>query len=233
MSLLHYEANTFSDAGGGMTPTLRWGRCKNPHKLLPFMSAFFSTFLVGNETMMTQMCKGFRFVSLLVFRLFCNILCTVLWFCQMKHQEWTLNLMPDTVCVAATWMICSLSSLAASLHANFWFLLCYLFMPLITILHTASRLSSYFKFFHWDFPDFCTASPSQSAFRHPHYYASKRLCDGGDFKRAFQTPPAGGQIALGICVDLPQNLSMTLHLTGEPVELLGWSCNKARWANKV
>lgn len=140
---------------------------------------------------------------------------SLVWFCQMKHQEWTLNLMPDTVCVAATWMICSLSNLAASLHANFLFLLCYLFMPLITILHTVSRLSSYFKYFHLDFRDFCTATLSQSAFKHPHYYASKLLCDGGDFKLAFQIPPAGGQIALGICVDLPQNLGNQSSYLGE------------------
>lgn len=69
-----------------------------------------------------------------------------LWFCQMKHQEWTLNWMPDTVCVAAAPVICSLSNLAASLHANFLFLLCYLFTPLITALHSVSRLSSYFKY---------------------------------------------------------------------------------------
>lgn len=37
-----------------MTLTLQRGHCRNHHKLVTFMSLFFSAFLVGNKRMMTH-----------------------------------------------------------------------------------------------------------------------------------------------------------------------------------
>lgn len=149
-----------------------------------------------------------------------------LWFCQMKHQEWTLNWMPDTVCVAAAPMICSLSNLTASLHANFLFLLCYLFTPLITALHSVSRLSSYFKYSR-----LLHLPPHHKVPSNIHNIVLKNVLaivvtSNEHFKERIR-----GTNCTRHCLR-NENRTCLLQYTWleNPVKLLLWSCDEARWS---
>lgn len=143
----------------------------------------------------------------------------------MKHQEWTLNWMPDTVCVAAAPMICSLSNLAASLHANFLFLLCYLFTPLITALHSVSRLSSYFKY-------------SRLLHRHPITKCLQKstsvlknvLAIVVTSNEHFKERTRGTKCTCNCLRNENRTCLLQYTWLENPVKLLLWSCDEARWS---